>query len=188
MLVVPKASAQGVVHWRTYTQEAAQRFGIPAAWIERVMHAESGGETRLRGRLIRSPKGAMGLMQLMPGTWAEMRAAHGLGDDPFDPRDNILAGAAYLRRMYDRFGYPGMFAAYNAGPGRYAAYLAGEQRLPGETIDYLAAVTGTASKLGQGQVTRVPAPLFVALRTSGDGGVSFAGPPASDALFFVRKP
>ncbi|MCC5967787.1 MAG: transglycosylase SLT domain-containing protein, partial [Natronohydrobacter sp.] len=63
-----------------------------------------------------SHAGAMGLMQVMPGTWAELRAAHQLVDDPFDPRDNILAGAAYLRQMYDRFGSPGFLAAYNAGP------------------------------------------------------------------------
>ncbi|WP_066682465.1 lytic transglycosylase domain-containing protein, partial [Sphingomonas sp. CCH9-E2] len=136
------AAAQTVADWRPLTTEAAQRFGLPVAWIERVMQAESGGRTMLQGRPIVSRAGAMGLMQLMPGTWAEMRAALGLGSDPFDPRDNILAGTAYLRRMYDRFGYPGMFAAYNAGPGRYAAYLAGRQPLPGETIAYLATVGG----------------------------------------------
>ena len=60
----------------------------------------------------------MGLMQLMPGTWSEMRLMLGLGGDPFEPHDNIMAGTAYLRMVYDRFGYPGLFAAYNAGPGR----------------------------------------------------------------------
>src|SRR3546814_4666575 len=83
------------------------------------MQAESAGLTHLHGRPITSRAGAMGLMQLMPGTWAAMRQQHGLGGDPYDPRDNILAGAAYLRAMYDRFGYPGLFAAYNAGPARY---------------------------------------------------------------------
>lgn len=79
---------------------------MPAAWIERVMQAESGGRTVLNGRPIISRAGAMGLMQVMPGTWAEIRSALGLGSDPFDPRDNILAGTFYLRRMFDRFGYP----------------------------------------------------------------------------------
>lgn len=131
-----------VARWSPLIVEAARRFGLPETWIVRVMRAESGGRTMLNGRPIRSRAGAMGLMQLMPGTWAEMRAAYGLGADPDDPRDNILAGAAYLRRMYDRFGYPGLFAAYNAGPTRYAGYLAGRSRLPGETIGYLSAVAG----------------------------------------------
>jgi soluble lytic murein transglycosylase-like protein len=48
-----------------------------------------------------------------------MRGRLGLGTNPHDPRDNILAGTLYLRLMYDRFGYPGLFGAYNAGPGRY---------------------------------------------------------------------
>jgi soluble lytic murein transglycosylase-like protein len=97
--------------------EASQRLGVPIAWIERVMRAESGGRTRLGGRPIVSRAGAMGLMQLMPTTWADMRGWLSLGHDPFDPRDNILAGTCHLRLMYDRFGYPGLFAAYNAGPG-----------------------------------------------------------------------
>src|SRR3546814_1412867 len=74
----------------------------------------------------------MGLMQLMPATWAEMRMRLGLGSNPDDARDNILAGTFYLRLMYDRFGYPGMFAAYNAGPGRYAEHLFGRRALPAE--------------------------------------------------------
>jgi soluble lytic murein transglycosylase-like protein len=65
----------------------------------------------------------MGLMRLMPATRAAMREAHDLSSDPHDPRDNIMAGAAYLRAMYDHFGYPGLFAAYNAGSGRYTHHL-----------------------------------------------------------------
>jgi soluble lytic murein transglycosylase-like protein len=128
--------------WAVYVTEASRRFGIPEDWIERVMKAETGGRTHLNGRPIRSKVGAMGLMQLMPGTWAEMQSAHGLGADPDDPRDNILAGTAYLRAMFDRFGYPGMFGAYNAGPARYAASLNGVP-LPGETRAYLTKVTRT---------------------------------------------
>src|SRR3546814_13425104 len=66
----------------------------------------------LNGRPIRSRAGAMGLMQLMPATWADMRARVGLGRNPDDPRDNILAATFCLRLMYDRFGYPGLFGAY----------------------------------------------------------------------------
>ena len=114
--------------------EAAQRFGIPAAWIRAVMRAESAVDA-----IAVSPKGAMGLMQIMPETWAELRLRYRLGDDLFDPRDNILAGAAYLRELNDRYGTPGAFAAYNAGPARYEAYLA-DRPLPTETRAYVAAL------------------------------------------------
>lgn len=136
------AWADPLDRWSGLVAEASSRFGIPEAWIRRVMRAESGGRTELNGRPIVSHAGAQGLMQLMPGTWQAMRAAHGLGQDVHDPRDNILAGTAYLRAMYDRFGYPGLFAAYNAGPGRFAEHLATGRRLPAETVAYIAAVGG----------------------------------------------
>src|SRR3546814_19542242 len=104
------------------------------------MQAESGGRTRLNGRPIRSPAGAIGVMQLMPGTWAEMRVRLGLGADPDDPRDNILAGAFYLRLMYDRFGYPGLLAAYNAGPARSAENPPRRRRHPPQNAAYPASV------------------------------------------------
>ncbi len=113
--------------------EAAQRSGIPASWIRAVMQAESGGDARAV-----SPKGAMGLMQIMPETWAELRLRYGLGADPFDPHDNIIAGAAYLRELHDRYGSPGFLAAYNAGPARYEDHLATGQPLPAETRAYVA--------------------------------------------------
>ena len=87
----------------------------------------------------------MGLMQLMPGTWSDMRALLALGHDPQDPRDNILAGTFYLRLLYDRFGYPGLFAAYNAGPSRYSAFLDGARPLPPETLAYLRRASASAS-------------------------------------------
>ncbi len=113
--------------------EAAQRSGIPASWIRAVMQAESGGDVRAV-----SPKGAMGLMQIMPETWATLRLRYGLGADPFDPHDNIIAGAAYLRELHDRYGSPGFLAAYNAGPARYEDHLATGQPLPAETRAYVA--------------------------------------------------
>lgn len=137
-------AASTVATWRPYISEASRRFGVPFAWIERVMQAESRGRTVQGGRPIRSSAGAIGLMQVMPGTWSDMRARLGLGVDPDDPRDNILAGTFYLRLMYDRFGYPGLFAAYNAGPARYADYLAGRASLPRETVGYLASVAPDA--------------------------------------------
>ena len=141
-LFAAPAAAQSVDRWSGYIAEASARFGVPEEWIRRVMRAESGGRTVLNGRPITSRAGAMGLMQLMPGTWAEMRAAYRLGFDPHDPRDNILAGTAYLRAMYDRFGYPGLFAAYNAGPARYARHLTTGRRLPAETVAYVSTVAG----------------------------------------------
>jgi hypothetical protein len=115
---------------------AARRFAIPDALIRAVIAVESGGAV-----FAVSPKGAMGLMQLMPGTWGELRLRYALGTDPFDPCDNVLAGTAYLRELLDRYGDPGFLAAYNAGPGRYEAYLAGRP-LPAETIAYVARLSG----------------------------------------------
>jgi soluble lytic murein transglycosylase-like protein len=117
-----------------HVTEASRRFGLPEAWIWAVMRIESGGDPRAVSRA-----GAMGAMQVMPATWAALRARLGLGADAFDARDNILAGAAYLRAMYDRFGsVGGMLAAYNAGPGRYEDYAWRGRPLPAETIAYLA--------------------------------------------------
>ncbi len=121
--------------WGPYIREAAERFDVPEVWIREVMRVESGG----RWDAI-SPAGAIGLMQVMPATYEALRVSHGLGDDPFHPRDNILAGAAYLREMYDRFGRPGMLAAYNAGPGTFERYLNGQRSLPDETRRYVAAI------------------------------------------------
>ncbi|ODU18113.1 MAG: lytic transglycosylase [Sphingomonas sp. SCN 67-18] len=169
----PAERSSRVDPYAVFVTEAAQRFGIPEAWIRAVMRVESRGDVRAV-----SPKGAMGLMQIMPDTWASLRARHGLGPNPYDPRDNILAGAAYLREMHDRYGSPGFLAAYNAGPGRYEEYLAGRP-LPAETRAYVAML---APVLGGGEnivpvmvATADPlawtrAPLFV-VQSSGSGSV-----------------
>ncbi|MBH5392257.1 lytic transglycosylase domain-containing protein [Bradyrhizobium sp. CNPSo 4019] len=131
-------SAEHMARFRTHDRfadfidEASRRFGVPAYWIRAVLELESAGDV-----CAKSPKGAMGLMQIMPETWAKLRLPYGLGIDPYDPHDNILAGAAYLRELQDRYGSPGFLAAYNAGPGRYEEYLGG-RRLPAETQTYLA--------------------------------------------------
>ena len=156
LLCAAPVRGESVADWSLYIAEASARFGVPTNWLERVMRAESGGRTRLHGRPITSPVGAIGLMQIMPATWAELRVTHRLGDDPRDPRANILAGAAYLRAMYDRFGYPGLFAAYNAGPARYADYLAGRRALPAETRAYLVAVAGNDTVTTAGQTPSAP--------------------------------
>jgi soluble lytic murein transglycosylase-like protein len=118
-----------------YVTEASQRFGLPESWIYAVMRTESAGRI---GAV--SSAGAMGLMQLMPGTWARQRARFGLGSDPFDPRDNIMAGTSYLREMYDSYGPTGMLAAYNAGPGRYEDWRDRGRPLPAETRAYVAKI------------------------------------------------
>lgn len=132
------AAGDSFAAWIT---EASRRFDIPTSWIRGIMRVESRGDTRAV-----SPNGAMGLMQLMPGTWADLQRRYGLGTDPFDPRDNILAGAAYLRELHDRYGTPGFLAAYNAGPARYEAFLATGRPLPGETRAYLGALAPLATR------------------------------------------
>jgi hypothetical protein len=122
--------------WGPHIREAAARYRVPEQWVRAVMQQESGGEQQAT-----SPVGAMGLMQVMPNTYAELRARHGLGDDPYEPRNNILAGTAYIREMYDRYGSPGFLAAYNAGPDRVDDYLARRSSLPDETVNYVAAIT-----------------------------------------------
>ena len=119
----------------TAVSDAALRFGIPEQWIYAVMRAESAGRVNAT-----SPVGAMGLMQIMPATWAVLSARYGLGHDPYDPRANVMAGAAYIREMHDRYGAPGFLAAYNAGPGRYEAYLKDGRALPPETRNYVAKI------------------------------------------------
>jgi soluble lytic murein transglycosylase-like protein len=131
------ARALGVEHvrHRAAVDEAAARFNLPTLWIEAVIAAESGGEARAV-----SAKGAMGLMQLMPATWRELRAHLGLGADPFSVRDNVMAGSFYLRQLHDRFGLEGALSAYNAGPHRYAQHLASGRPLPSETRAYVASI------------------------------------------------
>ncbi|WP_156461336.1 lytic transglycosylase domain-containing protein [Devosia sp. Root436] len=126
---VPVRSASDQ-RFAAHIAEASLRFRIPEHWIRAVLDAESARDI---GAV--SSAGARGLMQIMPDTWAELRALHRLGDDPFDQRDNILAGTAYLRQMLDRYGSIGaMLAAYNAGPGRYDEYLATGRPLPAESM------------------------------------------------------
>jgi hypothetical protein len=84
--------------------------------------------------------GAMGLMQVMPGTYRELRARYNLGPDPYHPYDSIQAGTAYLREMYELYGNPAFLAAYNAGPRRLEDYLWGGRGLPNETRNYVARI------------------------------------------------
>ncbi len=151
----------------SFVAEASTRFGIPTQWIRAVIGVESSNNQHAT-----SPKGAMGLMQLMPQTYADLRVRHGLGGNPYDPHNNILAGAAYLREMHDLYGSPGFLAAYNAGPLRYEDHLKTGRPLPAETRSYVATL---ATMLGFKQTdddepgfsragnrtTLSPAPIFV---------------------------
>ncbi|MBO9601837.1 MAG: lytic transglycosylase domain-containing protein [Novosphingobium sp.] len=190
MLAIAGAGrAESVADWRPYTVQASSRFGIPAAWIERVIYVETRGRTTQDGRPIRSAAGAMGLMQLMPATWGEMRARLGLGTNPDDPRDNILAGTFYLRLMYERFGYPGLFAAYNAGPTRYAERLAGGRALPPETVSYVATV---ASREDGADIVSARSPrsgqIFALREELGtDESAAWVSSPASPLFFALSR-
>ena len=130
--------------WNPDIAKASKRFGVPQNWIRAVMQAESGGRTMLgENQPITSSMGAMGLMQLMPSTYQDMRVGYGLGSNPYDPHDNILAGTAYLRWLRERYGYPEMFAAYNDGPGNLELRLVRGGLLPIETRNYLSSISNS---------------------------------------------
>ncbi|WP_332767810.1 lytic transglycosylase domain-containing protein [Phenylobacterium sp.] len=159
VIVALPVAAKAQEPWAAEIRSAARQVGLPESLLRAVLRAESAGDPRAVSRA-----GAMGLMQLMPGTWADLRADLGLGPDPFAPADNILAGATYLRRLYDRYGLPGAFAAYNAGPGRFDAYLNARRPLPLETRRYVA---GLAVATGSNDVGAPPAERFQPLLPKG---------------------
>jgi hypothetical protein len=163
--------------------EASRRFSIPALWIRSVIQVESGGNAQAL-----SPKGAMGLMQVMPETYMALRQAFGLGADPYQPRDNIMAGAAYLREMLDLYGTSGFLAAYNAGPARYDEHLATGEPMPEETQIYLSRLAPMLSgaQIGNVSATTKPvswmtAPLFI-----DDNAMSISGAVQDDNNGFPK--
>jgi soluble lytic murein transglycosylase-like protein len=140
-----------------HVAEAARRFGLPESWIWAVMRAESGGDPRAL-----SPVGAVGLMQIMPATWAMLTARYSLGPDPYNVRANIHAGAAYLREMLDRYGDLGTaLAAYNAGPGRVDDWRTGTRPLPAVTRAYVDRIASTVgvSAIPPASVTPLTPPV-----------------------------
>jgi hypothetical protein len=133
--------AELIKRWNPIAAKASKRFGVPLIWINAVMRLESGGRTMLsENQKMISDKGALGLMQVLPGTFAEMRAQYGLGADVFDPKNNVNAGTAYLKWLRGKYGFPAMFAAYNAGPGQVEAVMAHTRVLPAETRIYMAGI------------------------------------------------
>ena len=180
----------------SHVAEAAQRFGLPETWIYAVLRTESAGRV---GAV--SPAGAMGLMQLMPGTWDRQRSRYGLGSDPFDPRDNIIAGTSYLRELYDSYGANGFLAAYNAGPGRYEDWRDRGRPLPAETRAYVAKIApmlqlasvpasvASASPMQPVRASWSQSQLF-AVRNDGDDGASgsFAAAAPSQPVIAPTRP
>jgi soluble lytic murein transglycosylase-like protein len=165
LLTKHPANSSSIDAFQAFVTEASRRFGVPEIWIRAVMRGESGGKLQAR-----SPKGAMGLMQIMPKTWDELRARYNLGADAYHPRNNILAGAGYIRELSDRYGSPGFLAAYNAGPRRYERHLATGSPLPRETQAYVATLMpmiASQPPLGRGTVAAmkslpsIRSPLFV---------------------------
>ncbi|WP_293482576.1 lytic transglycosylase domain-containing protein [Phenylobacterium sp.] len=196
MSLVTPAAAQGAgrggVDWRILVAEASRRFEIPERWIHAVMGVESAYQPSAL-----SPAGAMGLMQVMPGTYADLRVRYGLGADPYQPRDNVMAGAAYLREMYDRFGAPGFLAAYNAGPAWYLQHVTDGRPLPLATRAYVAklspSVTGDAIGSVLAPAPEAPRPtIFVSLGASvrnpstEPSGIANSPSTAGDSGLFVR--
>ena len=192
--------------WGPYIREASNRFDVPETWIRALMRQESGGSLYRNGRLITSSAGAMGLMQVMPGTYRELRSRHNLGADPFEPHDNIMAGVAYMREMYDMYGAPGFLAAYNAGPNRLDDYLANTRGLPDETRRYVASIGPSlryaapkvASPAEQFAMNHVPlhipaGPRFgygtaMPFRVASAAPVTYAAPVAYAAPVFTPAP
>ncbi|AQU89067.1 lytic transglycosylase [Komagataeibacter nataicola] len=157
--------------WQPYIADASSRFAVPQEWIRAVIQKESGGHEYIDGHLTRSASGAIGLMQLMPPTYADMQRRNHLGSDPYDPHNNILAGTAYIRILYGLYGAPGFLAAYNAGTERLNDYLENGRPLPSQTVRYLRIITpnlgnevalsGPLAVYGSSsqRVTSTPAPL-----------------------------
>lgn len=127
-IVLTPATSAGKLASSTMLTDAARVHGLDPGLLQAVAWQES------RGRMSAvSRKGALGIMQLMPGTAAE------LGVVPTDPTDNVRGGAMYLRRQLDRFGSVSLaLAAYNAGPGAVIRY--GGIPPFRETRDYVARI------------------------------------------------
>jgi hypothetical protein len=161
--------------WEPLIKNAARHFSIPARWIREVMRIESGGRTMMAENVrIVSSQGALGLMQVQRGTYTELRALYGLGADPFDPHDNIFAGAAYLRWLRGKYGYPALFEAYDDGPGNFEQRSAKGLSLPAETRNYVSTVTIALGGKPAGPSAPTPA------NATSAGGLALA--PALNAL------
>jgi len=182
--------------WNPVVREAAEKFHVPALWLRAVMRNETGGRTVQGGdKPIVSHAGAQGVMQLMPETYNQMAERHALGADPFKPRDNIFAAAAYLAWLKDRYGFPGMFGAYNYGPGNWEDHLHKKRGLPAETRNYVRQITAYLKDADKDIVNAVhltrPDGHAVAINTSRISAI-VAAPrgqyaPGSQAVVFMGR-
>ena len=185
--------------WRPYIHEASARFLIRETWIRAVMRQESGGHQYLHGQLTTSSSGAMGLMQIMPATYEVLRQRYNLGDDPYEPHDNIMAGTALIAELFVKYGSPGFLAAYNSSPRTVDAYLAGRRRLPSQTVMYVASVapaldgpsSGPLATYGGGNPEpAAPAPVEVAeaAPVTAPGAVIWGNTPAPAPQYTAPPP
>jgi hypothetical protein len=132
-------------------ESAAAAHRMPVDFFTRLIWQESSFRPGVVSRA-----GAQGAAQFMPGTAAERGLA-----DPFDPEQAIPKSAELLDDLRRRFGNLGLAAAaYNGGPARVEAWLAGRGGLPGETRNYVAAITGRSAEdwAEESRRTRPPAP------------------------------
>ncbi|MFD1768116.1 lytic transglycosylase domain-containing protein [Sphingorhabdus buctiana] len=132
----PKVEARRAYHFAMVAAVACE-FGVPTSLLDAVIAQESGYK-----HWALSHKGAMGMMQIMPGTARQLGLA-----DPFNSLANMRAGARYLREQLDRFGRVDLaLAAYNAGPHRRSLR---EGRLPiiAETLNYVRTIMTNWARL-----------------------------------------
>src|SRR6516162_8811992 len=122
-------------------EAAGRAHGLPPEFFVRVIWQESRFRPDTVGPRRRNGESAQGIAQFMPSTAAERGLL-----DPFDPVRALPKAAQFLRELKDQFGNLGLAAAaYNAGPARVRAWLAGTRGLPGETRNYVVAVTGVSA-------------------------------------------
>ena len=138
-------------------ESAARDHGLPMEFFARVIWQESRFRADAVGPMTRSGKRAQGMAQFMPGTAAERGLL-----DPFDPVQALPKSAEFLKELWLQFGNLGLAAAaYNAGPRRVREWLAGTGPMPGETRNYVSAITGMTvddwaaerNKMGDGKET-----------------------------------
>ena len=134
-LAQPSASEDSIC---LMIESAARDHGLPFEFFARVIWQESRFRADAVGPVTRSGKRAQGMAQFMPGTAAERGLL-----DPFDPVQALPKSAEFLKELWLQFGNLGLAAAaYNAGPRRVREWLAGTGPMPGETRNYVSAITG----------------------------------------------
>lgn len=167
--------------YQLLARQIAQEEGVDPDLFTRLVQAESAFNPQAR-----SPVGAIGLAQLMPGTAAE------LGVDPNDPEQNLRGGARYLKQQLDTFGSPELaLAAYNAGPGNVRKY--GGVPPFEETQNYLAKILGQGGQPQQRATAPATPPMQEGYQPAqpapqGDFARGFQPPTDLQALYGQQQP